>query len=378
MSTVVPQGPKPGYDRSRDESLAARLRDIFGIRWLSLILAILLVQLGFIASYVGAFHDPRPQQLQVTVISNHNWQEYVANQLNKISGQPVWAYAESNETTATQDLKSGKRQGVYVFDPQGDTDKLLIATSTGSSNAAAIELIFTKVAADKDRQLVVQDVAPVQAGDNRGLTGFYLVVGWLVGGYLMASMVGVIRGGRARNWRRMLWRLVLCAGYGVVSGLLGALIVDTWLGALTGHFWQLALLGAVVSMTASIVTMGLSAVFGVIGVGVSILLFVVLGNPSAGGAFNYGLLPQPWRFIGQWLPNGAGVDAVRSIVYLDGEGLGFHYLVLAWWLALGLLLFLAAANNTYWGFRRPDLIPARSGGARHATADGRHAAAEDD
>jgi hypothetical protein len=34
----------------------------------------------------------------------------------------------------------------------------------------------------------------VQPGDGRGLTGFYLVVGWIVGGYLVAALLGVSGG----------------------------------------------------------------------------------------------------------------------------------------------------------------------------------------
>ena len=352
-SPALTDGPRPGYERSADEPVRERLRDIFGISSLGLIIGAFLLHLGFIASYVGAFHQQQPHGLQVSVISDHNWQSYVANQLNAIPGKPVYAYAETDQATAKKMLTERRRQGVYLFNPNGNTDTLLVASSAGSSDAAAVELIFQQVAAKQGRSVQMTDIAPVQPGDSRGITGFYLVTGWLVGGYLMASLVGLSRGGKARNFRRMLWRLALCAVYAVLSGLLGTLIVDQWLGALTGHYWQLAAIGMLLSATASIFTMGMEAVFGVVGVGIAILLFVVLGNPSAGGAFNYEVLPQPWGFMGQWLPNGAGVDAVRSVVYLDGYSLGFHLSAMAWWLAVGLLVFLLAANNTYWGIRRP-------------------------
>lgn len=356
---VPAHGPKDGYEPSREESVGSRLRDIFGFSSIGLIIGAFFLQAAFIASYVGAFHEQKPQALTVSVISDHNWQEYVANQLNAIPGKPVYAYAETDQATARTMLKQQRRQAVYLFHPNSKTDTLLIATSTGSSNAAALQVIFDQVAAKQGRHLTVTDISPVQKGDSRGLTGFYLVVGWMVGGYLMASLVGLTRGGKAKNFRRMLWRLVLCAGYALLSGLVGALVVDTWLGAITGHFWALVGIGVLLSATASIFTMGMESVFGAIGVGISIFLFVVLGNPAAGGAFNYQLLPQPWRFLGQWLPNGAAVDAVRSVVYLDGYNLSFHLWILAWWLAVGLLVFLLAANNTYWGFKRDRVNAAR-------------------
>ncbi len=345
-------GPREGYERSRDEPLLTRVRDVLGFRSLSLIVAALVLQVAFIASYVGAFHHQQPHALAVSVVSDHNWQNYVSNQLNAIDGQPVWAYPETDPDTARTMLKENERQAVYLFDPNSKTDTLQVAGSTGEANAQALQVIFQQVAAKQHRQLKVQDIAPVQSGDARGLSGFYLTVGWLVGGYLMASLVGVRHGPKARNFRRMLWRLVACLGYAFVSGIAGALVVDQWIGALQGHFWLLVGIGTLLSATSSVFTMGMESVFGVIGIGVSILLFVVLGNPSAGGAYQYQLLPEPWRSMGQWLPNGAGVDAIRSAVYLDNFHLGFHLWVMAWWAAVGLLVFLLAANNTYWGFKR--------------------------
>jgi hypothetical protein len=44
---------------------------------------------------------------------------------------------------------------------------------------------------------------------------------------------------------------------------------------------------------------------------VVIMLFVVLGNPSAGRAWPNLLLAAPWRQVGPWLPNGVGLDAMR-------------------------------------------------------------------
>jgi hypothetical protein len=68
---------------------------------------------------------------------------------------------------------------------------------------------------------------------------------------------------------------------------------------------------------------------GIVGIGVAIVLFVVLGNPSAGGAHQLPLLPGFWRTIGDTLPNGAGVDALRSMVHFDGHGITAHLLTIA-------------------------------------------------
>ncbi|MBO1753959.1 DUF3533 domain-containing protein [Allobranchiibius sp. CTAmp26] len=367
-----PTGPRAGYERSVDESVRGRLREVLGPRSVGVIVAVLMVQLLFIASYVGAFHKPQPHAITVDVVSNNGWQGYVANKLNAIDGKPVAAFASSDRAESTKELREGRRQAVYLFNPKGTQDTLLVNSAEGSSITAAVDAIFSQVASSQKRTLKTQDVVPVQAGDSRGLTSFYLVVGWLVGGYLLASLLGVRGGMRARNFRRMLWRLAGCAAYAVVSGIGGALVVGPLIGALNGHFWAVAGVGMLVSLTASVFTMGMEALFGIVGIGVSILLFVVLGNPSAGGAYGYELLPTLWRVVGRWLPNGAGVDSIRSIVYLGGDSLGLHLGVLAWWLLLGLLSFFLVSNNTYWGFRRDDASP--TAGQDTLPEAGRHGA----
>jgi hypothetical protein len=73
------------------------------------------------------------------------------------------------------------------------------------------------------------------------------------------------------------------------------------------------------------------------------VLFVILGNPSAGGAYQAPLLPPFWRAISSYLPNGAGTEAVRRIVYFDGHGVMHPIVVLAAWIIGGAALTLAAS-----------------------------------
>ena len=91
--------------------------------------------------------------------------------------------------------------------------------------------------------------------------------------------------------------------------------------------------------------MALQVWTGLVGIGLAILLFVVLGNPSAGGAYPAPLLPPFWAAIGPWLPPGAGTDAVRGIVYFGGAGAGRACLVLAAYALVGLVATLAGSGR---------------------------------
>jgi hypothetical protein len=71
---------------------------------------------------------------------------------------------------------------------------------------------------------------------------------------------------------------------------------------------------------------------------------VVLGNPSAGGAYPAPMLAPLWRAIGPWLPPGVGTDAIRGMAYFAGAGVSRAALIMAGYAGLGLLTTLVAAT----------------------------------
>ena len=75
------------------------------------------------------------------------------------------------------------------------------------------------------------------------------------------------------------------------------------------------------------------------------LLFVGLGDPSAGGAYQAQLLPAFWRSIGGLLLNRAGANAVRRIIYFDGVGVTGEVLLVAGYVLVGTVVTLAASSH---------------------------------
>ncbi len=332
--------------------LADELRDAVTPRAVLLMVGVLLVQLGFLLSYIGAFHHPDAHGVPLAVAGPTG----VAQQLDRLPGDPVETTVVTDRAAARERILRRDAQGAYVVNSGGTRDTLLVASAAGSSVTGAVRQVGEGFAHAQGRRLHVVDVAPVGDGDRGSLTAFYLVVGWLVGGYLAASMLGVTAGARPASRHRALIRLLALLPYAALSGLGGAIIADPALGALTGCFLQLWGLGALVVFTAGAVTIALQALFGVLGIGLAVVIFVVLGNPSSGGAYQPHMIPPFWTDIGPWLPAGAGVSAVRNTVYFDGNGLTWPLGVLGVWAAAGLLLSLLFA-------REPDTrVPAlRSG-----------------
>jgi hypothetical protein len=321
----------------------ADLRDAVAPRTVVLVLGVLALQVAFIVSYVGAFHAPRPHAISLAVAAPAQVSGRTVAQLDALPSRPLDATAVAGAAAARRAVVRGDSSAALVVDPAGTADTLLVASAGGASVVTAVEAVVTPVEQAQGRTATVQDVVPLQPGDARGLTGFYLVIGWIVGGYLLASLLGVAKGARPATPRRAVFRLAAMVPYAVASGLLGAMVVGPVLGALDGHYWAVAGIGMLLVLSAATVTMAFQVLFGVIGIGITVLVFVVLGNPSAGGAYQGPVLPPFWRVIGPALPNGAGTDAVRRVVYYAAHGATGPVLLVAAYVVAGAAVALAGS-----------------------------------
>jgi hypothetical protein len=189
------------------------------------------------------------------------------------------------------------------------------------------------------------DVAPASDQDFNGISSFYLVVGWCVGGYLCASILAISAGARPANRQRAVIRTGVMALYSIVGGIGGAIIIGPVLGALPGSFWGLSGLGALTVFAVGMITLALQALTGIVGIGLAVLVVVIAGNPSAGGAYPLPMLPDFWRAIGPALPPGAGTWVARSIAYFKGNAVTGSLLVLSAWAVVGTAVTLLVAMN---------------------------------
>ena len=311
------------------QGFLAEFLGAFNRRTFLLVIGVLLIQVGFVFSYVGAFHHPSPHRVPIAVLAPAQISAHLVSKLNAIGGQPLYATAVADETIGRTLLRHGSTSGLLIINPRGKTDALFVAGGGGAATATAVQDIIAQTEAARQRHATVTDAVPAQPGDARGLSGFYLVVGWLVGGYLVAALLGIATRPRPASTRRAIIRLIVLAPYAILSGLGGAIVVGPVLGAITGHLIAMAALGALIVYCAAVVTMGFQVLLGTLGVGLTLILFVVLGNPSAGGAYPAPLLPGFWRAISPALPNGAGVQALRHIVYFGSYGITGNLIIIA-------------------------------------------------
>ena len=342
-------GPRmgtPGATARVDERSGDRWRSGLTARNAALVVAILGIQLGFIASYLGAFHNPSPHRVPLAVVAPAGTPQEQARQavdrLNAIPGAPLSAHLVRDEEAARDELARRRIYGAFLPTVQGP-DRLFVDSAASASVSQVLIEVFGKVERAERHQLTVVDVIPAGAGDARGLSAFYLAVGWMLGGYLVATGLSISRSARPPHPPAAVVRLGAVALYAVASGILGAVVTISILGVFSGHLLALAALGALLVFATGAFAMALQAWAGVVGVGLTVVLLVVLGNPSAGGAYAWPLLPPFWRAIGPWLPPGAGTTLVRGVIYFHGRGMAGPALVLAGYAVAGTLATLAAA-----------------------------------
>ncbi len=330
------------------------ISEVVTTRAVVMLLGVFVLQLGFIASYIGAFHSPAPRHIPVAVVApagaSATTAKQVAEQLDSLKGHPLDASVATSESAGRRQLEDRDVAGVLLLG--ADTkDRLLVASAGGGALADSLTKIADSVEEQQGRTVTVTDAIAADAKDARGLSAFYLAVGWVVGGYLASAILGISGGAKPGNRTRASARLIGLAAYAVLSGLGGALIAETMFAAFSGSFWTLAGLGALTVFAVGAFSMALQVWLGLIGIGVAILLFVVLGNPSAGGAYPAPLLPPFWAAIGSWLPPGAATSAVRGIIYFGSAGLAPAAGVLAAYAAAGVGLTYAGTPR-----RLPEML----------------------
>src|SRR5580704_931850 len=303
--------------------------------------AVVVFQLLFASVFLGVLHRPAPHHAPVAVAGASPLASLVARHgggMIRLTGVPDAAAARAA-------VRDGRVNAAVAAGPHGET--LLIQTAASPGTAAVLTKAFTQAAAP----LAVRDLAPLPASDPTGVSAFFLIIAWILGGYIGATVLAVMLGGpRSPGLRTALLRLGLLAAYAAMSGLLGALLIGPALGVVAGYNAALAGLGFVVVFAAAAATAGLQAALGMPGTLLAIIAMVVFGDPTAGTSIATALLASPWNVIGQGLPPSAGLTAARSILYLGGVNLTGPLTVLAVYAAAGTLLVLATAA---WRQHRP-------------------------
>lgn len=303
--------------------------------WAGLLGPVLAVA-ALVALVLSAFAWPLtqagPRELPLAVAAP----EPVAGQLQE--GLAQRAGENAFDITPVADRAAAERlvldreaSGALVVSP-GQQAEVIVASGGGPAVARALGDLAAAVPPEAGGPAQVADVAPLTEDDptGAGLTAaaLALIIGGMVAGVVLSRAVR----GRALQATG----LVLTAG---LAGMTAAWLLHGWLGAVPGGYWPVAgvLSLGIAAIAAALV--GLFRVLGIAGLVLGALTMVLLGNPLSGAAVPAEMLPAGWGALGQLLPPGATLTALRSVAWFDGAGAVQAWWVLAGWLGAGMLLW---------------------------------------
>lgn len=178
---------------------------------------------------------------------------------------------------------------------------------------------FTGAAKSLGLPLKVEPYTPVPLApkDPDAIVVSLMLIPLLVGGYISASMVKTATGTASGRWRG-----IILAGYAIVAGLAVALIVGPWLqGYPTGKFWIVWPIMALIIVVVALVAGVLQKLLGAAGTLVTVVVIILFGNPSSGGANGVPYLNGFWRAIGPYLPPRNAYILLRNSIYFHGNGI---------------------------------------------------------
>jgi hypothetical protein len=280
-------------------------------------IGVLAIQLTFIFSYVGGLGRPYPHGLPIAIVGPAPIQRAIISTVESRGGA-IHPHAYPTDRSAITAIETHRVDAAVLIGVQ--KDQLVIAGAPSPAVGQVVQKVFGSLEARAHRPYSIRTVVPLSPNDPEGLAPFYLIVGWVVGGYLLASLIGLARGTEP-SLRFAAFRLGALAAFATVSGLAGVALAGPGMGLFGGNRLAEAGVGGLVVFGVAALTTAFQVVIGELGIVLAILLFVVLGNPSSGGPYPRELLNGVWRTIGAYIPNGAGLDAERNIAYFGSNAI---------------------------------------------------------
>ncbi len=307
-------------------------------RYRALVMAgigLLVLVLGMVISYSGAFGQPTPNHLPIAVAGDANTIVHVEQQ-DGLAVTVVKDAAAVRRSVLDRDTVGG-----LIFPQTVGPVTTVIASGASKTTALAVTKIGAAVAAQAHTTATVTDVAPLPASDPAGTLEFYVVLFLGIGASLGATLFGRILG-TVDTARGFVERgLVLL----IFTGLLSA--GAAWwenivLGGITHQPWQVLGLLWLYTLAVGGAVTGVASLLGSLASIGLIIILVVFGNSSSGGPVGTGMQDDFFQGIALLFPQGAALDALRSVVYFDGAAAGWPIARLAIWAVAGGILALVA------------------------------------
>ncbi|MFF5179340.1 ABC transporter permease [Micromonospora sp. NPDC000316] len=322
----VIDGRPPGPDRKEH---IIRMVALF-------VMPFLMVTMMF-ATYMSTMHSPHPRDMPVAVVGSGATAQAIVDGLNAAPGGSTEATLVPTRDDALDLLHDQRAAGALILPSEGSTSAtILTASAAGAAQGATVQQLLAPVAVENSWQATTEDVAPLPDGDRAGIVVLFAAMGMMLAGYVPLSMM-VMGTPHLLRLRRF---LPVLAGWSAFTSSIIWLILGPIVGAVEGHYLTFLGVGMLATGAVGMAQLLFSKVMGPLAVLPGMLLWVVFGMPASNLALSVHNMPGFFQFLHGVLPLPAAGEALRSILYFDGAGLGGHLIVLAVWIIAALALCL--------------------------------------
>ena len=279
-----------------------------------------------------------PRDLPLVVVGPEAAVSGIEHQLAAGLGEgAVEVTAVDSREAAVAAIEDRDAYGAIVATP--GQPEVLIASGASPAVATMLAQGAAALAPSQGAAPTVTDVAPQPADDPHGAVFGVGMLPIVLGGLVTGVLVALTVRGRAQQ----LTAVALAAG--VAAGAVIA-ILQGWLDALEGDWLVNAGVVALGVAAIAAVLVGLHSLVGAPGIGAVVLTMILLGAPLSAAPTAPELLPSGWGALGQLLPPGATMTALRGTSFFDGAGSGVPLLVLGAWVLVGAVLIGLGGQST--------------------------------
>jgi len=291
----------------------------------------------FVWLFAAALHQPTPHEVPVALVAPASAAAAITRAIEAKSPGAFALTVLDSADAARLAIEKNEIDGAIVV--SASSPRILVASASGVTTAAAITGAFTSVARALGQEPEVEDLEPLPASDSRGMVPFFLVLGVSVSAFIYQVLV------RSTSKRASLGTETLnMVVFAMIDGLLAALAVGVAVG-FHGHYWALAGICFLLAFAVAAATAACCRLFGPAGIGLAGLVLILLANASSGSVIGPDFLPQPFRWLSSILPAGPGLAAVRSSLYFDEASVAGPLGILALWV---LCSFAVLASYRFW------------------------------
>ncbi|WP_430335440.1 hypothetical protein [Rhodococcus sp. ACT016] len=291
----------------------------------------LLIGAIFAAVFLAAFHDPRPHDLPVAVVGPPPVTDAVAAQ-SAAGGDAFDVRPYASPEMAREAVRTHAVSGAFVAGTPAS--ELIVAGANGPSVTEVLTHAFGAAAAASGATLTVTDIAPLAAGDSRGLSVFYAAFGVVLAGFLF-GLTSMQAGPRLPA----LWRAVSAVVFAFLVSIVVAWLVGPVFDALPASFLMTGTLIGLLALAVGVTTAALLKLLGPVGIFVSAVVLLVFGNATSTGILPAQFLPGWLEPLTGILPVGVTVRALRGAAYFDNDGVASGIAVLEAWIFGAVILY---------------------------------------